>query len=63
MKKTILACIAVAAVSTNCSAAEVVGTANTMVKAVATVTSTATELVAVEAPVVQAALSGRRGQE
>lgn len=44
MKKTLLACIAVAAISTNCSASEVVGTANTMAQTVASATNLATNV-------------------
>lgn len=45
MKKTILACVAVAAISTNCSAAEVVGTVDTIARTAATVTTTAHQAV------------------
>lgn len=42
MKKTILAVVAVAAISTNCTASEVVGTANTVAQSVASATNVAT---------------------
>lgn len=41
MKKMLLICIAVAGVSTNCTASEIAGTVNTMAQTVATVTNTA----------------------
>lgn len=44
MKKTLMACIAVAAISTNCTASEVVGTANTVAQTVASATNAATNV-------------------